>query len=100
MFFDDASQTKMGGGSDEIAIVQPSTGVATRFKIVQRTVADGNGNFEIDNIPIGEYTLILHSAHVKKIEVRDNMGRTVTFSLKISNGETLDRSYDFGISTF
>jgi len=100
MFIDDASQTKFGGSNDEIAIIAAQTGVVTKYKTVQRTVADGNGNFEIDNIPNGEYTLILRSAHVKTIAIRDGLGRVVSLPLEISNGQALDRSYDFGITAF
>ncbi len=100
MFYDDASQMKIKGRSDEIVLINSDTEVATKYATAKRTIADGNGNFEINDVVPGAYTLILRSNHVKTLEHRDILGRVVTIPIMISGAETLDESYDFGITTF
>jgi hypothetical protein len=74
------------------------------------SIADENGNFELLNIPPGEYTLILQSAHTKgtlneKTHIfgkgnsrnpRDSSGRVESRNLQIKPGEAADGSKDFG----
>ena len=98
--FEDASTTKFGGSRDEIAIVDMGSDHVIRVKTVARTIADGNGNFEIANVVPGDYTLILRSEHVKSSGYRDALGSVVTIPIQASSGETLDESHDFGIFTF
>jgi hypothetical protein len=74
------------------------------------SIADENGNFEFLDVPRGEYTLILQSAHTKgtlneKTHIfgkgnsrgpRDASGRVESLTLQIKPGETADGSKDFG----
>jgi hypothetical protein len=75
------------------------------YKNVKYTVADGNGNFEIDDIDAGEYTLVIQSRHVHgssggRVLKKDAGDRVESRSIKVQPGQTVDASYDFGISAF
>ena len=79
------------------------------YPLVKRTIADGNGTFEMDGVEPGEYTLVLKSKHTKgdiskrgveAVTKRDGLGRIVALFLKVEQGKTSDASYDFGISSF
>ncbi len=83
-----------------------------QYKAIKYAVADMNGNFEFPDIPPGQYTLIMQSAHTKgtlKIKghflgkgsrnnPRDSSGRVEFLPLTIKAGETADGSKDFGPS--
>jgi pimeloyl-ACP methyl ester carboxylesterase len=80
------------------------------YKVVSYSVADANGNFAFLDIPPGEYTVIMQSAHTKGTlkekgnlfgrgnsrSARDNNGRVEFLDLRIKAGETADASRDFG----
>lgn len=75
------------------------------YKNVKYTAADGNGNFEIDDIDAGEYTLVIRSQHVHgssggRVLKRDAGGRVESRSIRVQAGQTVDTSHDFGISAF
>ncbi len=78
--------------------------VTTKYKIVRFAVADGNGNFEILDIPVGQYTLVIESNHSKR-PLGIGRGFTMPISkikatiVEIKAGETFDASIDFGRST-
>ena len=71
-----------------------------------QSMADGSGNFEISNVPAGDYTLVLKSSHAKggyganRVTHRDTDGRVVTLGIHVSAGQTIDASHDFGMSSF
>jgi hypothetical protein len=68
-------------------------------KTVKFTIADGSGNFSLQDVPAGEYTLLLKSNHAKALTQRDVSGKIVTMSVTVNSGETVDMSHDFGMST-
>lgn len=90
------------GSSDQIAIDK------ARYCSVVHTIADGNGVFDLGEVMSGDYTLIIQSDHTKgapgsgtaAATMRDVGGRVVTFPVALSSGQTIDRSWDFGISSF
>jgi hypothetical protein len=75
---------------------------------VAHTIADGNGVFDLSEVLTGDYTLIIQSSHTKGAPgsgtaagtMRDVGGRVVTFPIALGLGQTLDKSWDFGISSF
>jgi len=81
------------------------------YEAVKQTVADGNGNFRMDHVPPGNYTLILQSQHSRgaldlrtgeldKKNKRDVLGRVFSEPVEVHPGEAVDASHDFGTSTF
>jgi hypothetical protein len=76
----------------------------TQYQVFRHTIADGNGNFELSDVPVGQYTLIRQSNHAKgsagKITQRDISGRLSLISIEIKPGETLDASWDFGRTVY
>jgi hypothetical protein len=81
-----------------------------RYSVFKYSVADENGNFELLDIPAGEYTLVLQSAHTKWTlndkrdffgrgnghSPRDANGRVDAISLTVKPGDTANGSKDFG----
>ncbi len=81
-----------------------------QYSAVHYSIADENGNFELLDIPPGEYTLIMQSAHTagtlnEKRNLfgrangrtsRDAKGRVEFLNVLIKPGETIDGSKDFG----
>jgi hypothetical protein len=81
-----------------------------QYTATQYSVADENGNFELLDVPPGEYTLIMQSAHTVGTlnekrnffgkgsgrAPRDASGRVELRNLQIKAGETVDGSKDFG----
>ena len=67
-------------------------------RIVKYSAADGNGNFDLSGIPIGEYTLVLKSNHSKAISERDISGKVRVRIVQVKPGEILDASLDFGVN--
>ncbi len=87
-----------------------TSGNPEQYNAFKYSIADENGNFELLEIPPGEYTLVMQSAHTKgtlkeKTHIfgkgnshspRDSNGRVEFFNLQIKQGETADASKDFG----
>lgn len=78
--------------------------VTTKYKMVKFAVADGNGNFEISDVPAGQYTLVIESNHSKRPLSIGNgftmpIGKIKPMPVEIKAGETFDASTDFGMST-
>lgn len=69
-------------------------------KFLKKTIADGNGNFEIKSIPIGDYTLILQSSHAKGQGTRDVLGKVRMKAVSVTAENELDASIDFGMSDY
>jgi hypothetical protein len=72
----------------------------TRFKVVKHTVADGNGNYELSDVPAGKYTLVMKSSHSKGSCPRDMDGKIKLTMVDVKTSETVDASTDFGMSAF
>ena len=92
------------------------------YKIVAHSVADGNGNFELTDVPPGQYTIIMQSSHAigKYVSVvvttdkkgnplkkprteqhltnKDMVGVVFSSHLTVESGKTVDESHDFGVS--
>ena len=80
----------------------------TPHKALKYTTADGNGNFELSDVPVGEYTLIIESQHTKNAQVqlpgkplslRDLMGRLNIRSVSVKGSfrvRLIHTSVDFG----
>jgi hypothetical protein len=87
-----------------------TSGNPEQFNAIKYSVTDDNGNFELLDIPPGQYTLIMQSAHTKGTlkeksnffgrgngrTPRDSGGRLEFLDLLIKPGETADGSKDFG----
>jgi hypothetical protein len=81
-----------------------------QYTAIKYSIADENGNFEMRDIPVGQYTLIMQSAHTKGTlnekwslfgkgnshRLRDSSGRVESLNLEIKAGETFNASKDFG----
>ncbi len=81
-----------------------------QYSAVHYSIADENGKFELLDIPPGEYTLIMQSAHTvgtlnEKRNLfgrangrtpRDTKGRVEFLNVLVKPGETVDASKDFG----
>lgn len=81
-----------------------------QYSAIKYSVADENGNFELLDIPPGEYTLVLQSAHTKWSlndkrdffgrgnghNPRDSNGRVDLLKVIVKEGEAFDASKDFG----
>jgi hypothetical protein len=65
---------------------------------VKHAFADGNGNFELSDVPAGAYTLVLQSNHSKGATLRDMRGKVELRKVQIRAGETFDASRDFGMT--
>jgi hypothetical protein len=81
-----------------------------QYTAIKYSVADENGNFELLDVPSGQYTLIVQSAHTvgslkekrnflgrgNSHTTRDSSGRVEFLDLLVKAGETADGSKDFG----
>ena len=90
-------------GTGELFYVEPakergrmySVGVGVR----RETIADGNGNFAIEGLPPGQYTVIFESAHaVHALSLRDCVGKHEWRWIRVEPGGTVDVSHDFGMT--
>jgi hypothetical protein len=71
---------------------------ATRNRSVaflKHAQADGRGTFEVRDLPIGDYTLVLRSAHVGGTDKRDVGNKFVVSWFLVKGGETIDASTKF-----
>jgi hypothetical protein len=87
-----------------------TSGNPEQYSAIQHSVADENGNFELHDVPPGEYTLVMQSAHTVGTlnekrnffgrgnghTPRDSKGRVEFLNVVIKPGETVDASKDFG----
>ena len=88
-------------GADELTMRNwPDGNVSQHVRVFKHTTVDGSGNFDIDQLPEGKYTIIVRSNHVKGKSQRDISGKVVTKSITIENGASVDASQDFGMSAF
>lgn len=75
-----------GGGADR------------NYKLVKKTIADGNGNFELAALPEGEYTLIIESNHTKDGQDKRFQHKLSIQHVSLKAGDVFDASHSFGIS--
>jgi hypothetical protein len=86
-----------------------TSGNPQQYSAIQYAVTDDNGNFELPDVPPGQYTVIVQSAHTKgalkdkrnffgrgKPDLRDTSGRVEFLSVLVKPGETAETSKDFG----
>jgi hypothetical protein len=87
-----------------------TSGNPEQYNAIKYSVTDENGNFELLDIPPGQYTLIMQSAHTKGTlnekrnffgrgngrNPRDSGGRVEFLNLLVKPGETVNASKDFG----
>jgi hypothetical protein len=116
---DTGSKVWLVKGHVEISADQTFVGTSTalgtsgnpeQYTAIQYSIADENGNFELHDIPPGEYTLIMQSAHTVGTlnekrsffgrgngrSPRDSKGRIEFLNVLIKPGETVNASKDFG----
>lgn len=81
-----------------------------QYSVIQYAAANDAGGFELRDVPPGEYTLVLQSAHTKGAlkektslfgrgngrTLRDSNGRVEFLNVRVKAGETADASKDFG----
>ena len=71
-------------------------GVTRREYLLQKqSVTDGNGNFQFDGVPEGEYTVIVRSNHTQDKPFNQKIA---VKHLTLKAGDSLDASQDFGVS--
>jgi hypothetical protein len=89
-----------------------TSGNPEQYNAIKYSITDENGNFELLDIPPGQYTLIMQSAHTKGTlkeknnffgrgngrTLRDSSGRVEFLNVLIKAGETVDASKDYGPS--
>jgi hypothetical protein len=87
-----------------------TSGNPEQYTAIQHSIADENGNFELHDVPPGEYTLIMQSEHTVGTlnekrnffgrgtgrTPRDSKGRVEFLDVLLKPGETVDASKDFG----
>jgi hypothetical protein len=87
-----------------------TSGNPEQYSAIKYSITDENGIFELLDVPPGQYTLVMQSAHTKGTlkeknhifgksngrNPRDMNGRVEFLSLQIKAGETADASKDFG----
>jgi hypothetical protein len=87
-----------------------TSGNPQQYNAIKYSMADENGNFELPDVPPGQYTVVLQSAHTKGTlnekrnlfgrangrNPRDSRGRVEFLNLLVKSGETVDASKDFG----
>jgi hypothetical protein len=87
-----------------------TSGNQEQYAAIKYAITDDDGNFELLDIPPGQYTLIIQSAHTKWTlneknhlfgsgnvhNPRDSNGRVEFLKLQVKAGETADASKDFG----
>jgi len=80
-------------------------GQRVELPIYMHTSVDGNGTYEINDVPSGQYTLIIQSKHTigspdGRAVARDVVHRIDCNQVTVKAGKTSDISHDFGMSTF
>jgi hypothetical protein len=87
-----------------------TSGNPEQYNAIKYSIADQDGNFEMRDIPPGQYTMVLQSAHTKGAlnekrnllgrangrNPRDSSGRVEFLNLLVKPGETVNASKDFG----
>jgi hypothetical protein len=87
-----------------------TSGNPEQYNAIKYSIADQNGNFEMLDIPPGQYTMVLQSAHTKGTlnekrnllgrangrNPRDSSGRVEVLNLLVKPDETVNASKDFG----
>ena len=71
---------------------------ATRNRSIaflKHTTANGSGSFEVRDLPVGDYTLVLRSAHVGGTGKRDVGNKFAISWFSIKGGDTVDASTKF-----
>jgi len=90
-----------GGTADE-PIPETSVGWGKKlnedFKFAH-AVADANGEFSFTDVPPGEYTLVLLSKHTNSLAARDRAGKMRFKKIVVRQGETVNASFGFGMSS-
>ncbi|GEM_PF-4496416 len=101
-----ASDATLSGLADKVVFTLD--GDQKEYKVVKHTIADDKGDYKLADVSAGQYTLIFQSKHTRgpidsgreRATTRDYNGRFVTFKLTLRPGWTIERSFDFGISSF
>lgn len=62
---------------------------------LKHTRADGRGAFAVSDLPIGDYTLVLRSAHAGGTEKRDLANKIVISWFSLKGGDVVDASMRF-----
>jgi len=86
-------------GNDQLLVGSTSQKLQM-YAVVKKSTADGNGNFELFDVPPGSYVLIVQSSHAKGSGMRDIDGKVRVQQIEIRAGETVDGSWDFGMTAY
>jgi hypothetical protein len=67
------------------------------FPVIDSTVVDMNGNFQLDDVSIGSYTVVIRSSHSRGeyFKKRDVLGRVRCIATLVTANRTADVSYKF-----
>lgn len=64
-------------------------------KAIAYAVVDANGKYQLDNIPPGEYTIIIQSRHKVGDNTRDSLGKMASIYRRNIDAGVTDVSWDF-----
>ncbi len=67
------------------------------YPVIDRTRVDANGSFELTDLPVGNYTVIIQSKHSSSRPGiwRDSTGRTVCIPVTVKPEHSTDASHSF-----
>ena len=66
------------------------------YPYAREAIADGNGSFVLEGVPVGRWVVVLQSAHAKSVVPRDFLGKVICAPVKLEAGQVLDVTQDFG----
>jgi hypothetical protein len=67
---------------------------------LKATTADGSGNYSLQDVPPGEYTVLLKSSHARGASQRDYGGKIRTEIITVGSAKAVEVSDDFGSTEF
>jgi hypothetical protein len=97
-YLDIANDEAIIGADNGFSVVKG--GKTVRYHVFKRSVVDGNGNFDLSDVPSGHYTLIVQSNHSNATTMRDVGGTIRLRDVLVKTGETVDASTSFGATAF
>ena len=66
------------------------------FKVLAHTFVDGNGAFDVDNVPPGWCTVLVQSKQTRSVSLLEHSGKMTMSLIEMKSGETHSISEDFG----
>jgi len=68
----------------------------TSYKVIQHATANGDGSYEMNDVPVGRYSVVIQSAHREDDKNRrDMVGLVHVNIIDVRGGQVEDASYNF-----